>query len=324
MVSVIIVSFNTREILAECLMSLFRHAGEVPMEVFVVDNASKDGSPSMVRERFPAVRLIENSDNRGFAAANNQAYTLSQGDYVVLLNPDAYLQPESLANAVAFMDRTTGCGLSGGKIISPKGTLEPSARRFPSIRSKLLTISGISGRHPRSPILNRHEFGGFNHDAPMEVDWVPGTFTIVRRSMLESIGFFDERFYLYYEETDLCRRAKNAGWSVYFIPDASVIHIGGACSKTRKEKTFDDSGSQVLSFRLRSECLYYRKNHGAAMLIASTGLEIFWNLLIFTKNMVIPSEEAQRKRTASIGIGKQTLRALKDTRFGTISPPTPW
>lgn len=190
MVSVIIVSFNTREILAECLMSLFRHAGEVPMEVFVVDNASKDGSPSMVRERFPAVRLIENSDNRGFAAANNQAYTLSQGDYVVLLNPDAYLQPESLANAVAFMDRTTGCGLSGGKIISPKGTLEPSARRFPSIRSKLLTISGISGRYPRSPILNRHEFGGFNHDAPMEVDWVPGTFTIIRRSMLESIGFF--------------------------------------------------------------------------------------------------------------------------------------
>ncbi len=131
MVSVIIVSFNTREILAECLMSLFRHAGEVPMEVFVVDNASKDGSPSMVRERFPAVRLIENSDNRGFAAANNQAYTLSQGDYVVLLNPDAYLQPESLANAVAFMDRTTGCGLSGGKIISPRERSNPRQGAFP-------------------------------------------------------------------------------------------------------------------------------------------------------------------------------------------------
>ncbi|TCD48951.1 glycosyltransferase family 2 protein [Chlorobium sp. N1] len=324
MVSVLVVSYNTKDILRNCLQALLANSTGVLMEVLVVDNDSMDGSAAMVHDEFPDVRLIDNHVNSGFAAANNQAYRVAEGDYILLLNPDAYVREGSVANAVAFMEQTPECGLCGGKIISPEGRLEPSARRFPSVRSKLLTISGISGKHPDSPILNRHEFGGFKHDRPMEVDWVPGTFTIIRRSMLETIGFFDERFYLYYEETDLCRRAKKAGWKVFFIPTAEVMHIGGACSKTRKEKTFDEGASQVLSFRLRSECLYYRKNHGASMLLATTGLELFWNLLIFIKNLAVPSKEAQRKRSASIGNGRQILKALRDTRFGAVAPPTPW
>ena len=324
MVSVIIVSYNTKEILANCLAALFGQDRCIDMEVFVVDNDSKDASADLVRNEFPEVRLIDNRVNVGFAAANNQAFALSRGEYIILLNPDAYVKPYSIANAVEFMEQTPECGICGGKIVSPGGKLEPSARRFPSALSKLLTLSGISGKHPLSPVLNRHEFGGFAHDRPMAVDWVPGTFTIIRRSMLDAIGFFDERYYLYYEETDLCLRAKKAGWKVYFIPSAEVMHLGGACSKTRKEMAFDDGAAQVLSFRLRSEWLYYRKNHGLSALLAAAGTELFWHWLRHAKNRLLPSATSSSKGDAAAETCRLIVKSLKDTSFGTVAPPTPW
>jgi hypothetical protein len=324
MITVVIVSYNTCDILRNCLEALFRNNEGIDMEVIVVDNDSRDGTPDMVRNEYPKVRLIANRVNLGFAAANNQAFTVSSGRYIVLLNPDAYLKPASVANGIEFMDRHPRCGLCGGKIVSPEGRLEPSARRFPSALSKLLTISGLSWRYPASPLLNRHEFGGFAHDRPMGVDWVPGTFTIVRREMLDSIGFFDERFYLYYEETDLCLRAKKAGWEVFFIPNAEVMHIGGASSKTRKDKAFDSKAAQVLTFRLRSEWLYYRKNRGLAMLLASAGVELLWHAVRFVKNMLLPTGDAGLKRDTAAALNRQIIQSLRDTRFGLVSPPIPW
>jgi hypothetical protein len=293
------------------------------MEVFVIDNNSKDDSARMVQTEFPAVHLISNVKNVGFAAANNQAYALASGRYIILLNPDAYIQPLSMKKGIDFMDQTPQCGLCGGKIISPEGRIEPSARRFPSAYSKLLTLSGISGKFSNSPILNRHEFGGFAHDRPMEVDWVPGTFTIVRKEMLDSIGFFDNRFNLYYEETDLCLRAKKAGWKVYFIPYAEVMHIGGASSKTRKDKSFDNKAAQVLSFRMRSEWLYYRKNKGLSGILSTAGVELLWYVARYIKNL-LPAAGAKNKRVAALAVSRQIIHSLSDTRFGTISPPTPW
>jgi len=324
MVSVVIVSYNTQEILRNCLEALFEHSKGVAMEVFVVDNDSHDGSAAMVKNDFPSVMLITNHENLGFAAANNQAFALARGRYIILLNPDAYIRPLSLEHSIAFMDRTPMCGLCGGKIISPEGRLEPSARRFPSALSKLLTMSGLRGTFAHSPIVNYHEFGGFAHDKPMEVDWVPGTFTIVRKKMLDEIGYFDERFYIYYEETDLCMRAKKAGWTIYFIPDAEVMHIGGASSKTRKDKTFDNKAAQVLIFRMRSEWLYYRKNKGLVAMLAAAYVELLWYALRYTKNLLLPSREGEKKRIAALLIIKQIVSSLQDTKFGSFSPPTPW
>jgi N-acetylglucosaminyl-diphospho-decaprenol L-rhamnosyltransferase len=323
MVSVIIVSYNTKDILRNCLQALFTYSAGIEMEVFVIDNNSKDDSARMVQTEFPAVLLISNVKNVGFAAANNQAYALASGRYIILLNPDAYIQPLSMKKGIDFMDQTPQCGLCGGKIISPEGRIEPSARRFPSAYSKLLTLSGISGKFSNSPILNRHEFGGFAHDRPMEVDWVPGTFTIVRKEMLDSTGFFDNRFYLYYEETDLCLRAKKAGWKVYFIPYAEVMHIGGASSKTRKDKSFDNKAAQVLSFRMRSEWLYYRKNKGLSGILSTAGVELLWYVARYIKNL-LPAAGAKNKRVAALAVSRQIIHSLSDTRFGTISPPTPW
>lgn len=324
MVTVVIVSFNTREILANCLDALFKSGMGREMEVFVVDNDSRDQSAEMVAERFPEARLIANKQNFGFAAANNQAFRQASGEYIVLLNPDAYVLPSSIPNAVRFMDEHPECGLCGGKIISPEGRLEPSARRFPSPLTKLLTLSGLRAKFPQSRWLNWHEFGDFAHDRPMEVDWVPGTFTIVRKAMLDKIGPFDERFFIYYEETDLCLRAKKAGWKVYFIPDAEVMHIGGASSKTRKDKTFDSAASQVLSFRMRSEWLYYRKNYGIATMLASAGIELLWFSMRYLKNLLIPSGDAARKKEMARSTMSQVTRSVSDTQFGRFSPPIPW
>ncbi len=324
MVSVVIVSYNTRDILRNCLQALFEHSKGIDMEVFVVDNNSQDGSADMVKNEYPTVLLMANNQNLGFAAANNQAFPLAKGNYIVLLNPDAYIRPLSIQNSIAFMDKTPDCGLCGGKIISPAGQLEPSARRFPSALSKLLALSGLRGKFPQSAILNYYEFGTFAHDRPQEVDWVPGTFTIVRKKMLDEIGAFDERFYIYYEETDLCMRAKMAGWTIYFIPDAEVTHIGGASSKTRKDKSIENKSAQVLIFRMRSEWLYYRKNKGVTGLLSSAGIELLWYAARFTKNLLFPFGGAGNKRLAAISIIKQIITSLQDTKFGSFSPPIPW
>ena len=324
MVSVVIVSYNTRDILRNCLDALFEHGGGVEMEVFVVDNNSHDGSADMVKTDFPSVFVIANNQNLGFAAANNQAFVLAKGNYIILLNPDAYIRPLSIQNCIKFMDETPKCGLCGGKIISPAGTIEPSARRFPTALSKFLALSGLRGKFPQSRLLNYYEFGGFAYTKPLEVDWVPGTFTIVRKKMLDEIGYFDERFYIYYEETDLCMRAKKAGWTIYFIPDAEVMHIGGASSKTRKDKTFDNKAAQVLIFRMRSEWLYYRKNKGLVAMLAAAYVELLWYALRYTKNLLLPSRDGEKKRIAALLIIKQIVSSLQDTKFGSFSPPIPW
>ena len=323
-VSVIVVSYNTRDILRQCLQHLFAKSGESELEVFVVDNASADGSADMVRQEFPQIQLIANQENLGFAAANNQAYARAGGEYILLLNPDAYLKQDAVINVRTFLENHPECGLCGGRLVNLDGELDPSARRFPNCIYKFLTISGISARFPDSDLLNGYNFGSFAHDRPMEVDWVPGTFTMYRREMLEQTGLFDERFYIYYEETDLCLNAKRAGWKVYFIPDAEVIHIGGACSKTRKDKDYDPAASQVLVFRMRSEWLYFRKNYGLLSVLANAGVEWGWHAFRYLVNLVPGRKNGSAKRKSSAAIMGQINRSLKDTRFGRLSPPTPW
>ncbi len=324
MLSIIIVSFNTCNILRECLKALFDNSPGGGLEVFVVDNDSRDGSANMVQEEFPVVNLLANDKNLGFAAANNQAFREATGKYIILLNPDAFVKPHAVEKAVAFMDQNSGCGICGGRLESPDGSLDPSARRFPTWLSKFFTLTGISSRFPASPFFNRHDFGGFAHDRPIEVDWVPGTFTILRKDMLSQIGYFDERFYIYYEETDLCLRAKKAGWKIYFTPEPEVIHIGGASSQTRKDESYDPNASQVQSFRMRSEWLYYRKNEGLLQVMANAGIEMGWHLLRLVVNFLPGRSYAREKRAYSASTVRVIIKSLRDTKWGSISPAVPW
>lgn len=327
-ISIIIVSYNTVDLLKDCLNHLFQCSDGEDMEVFVVDNASCDGSAAMVKKHFSQINLIENRINMGFAAANNQAYKQARGEYIILLNPDAFIKPEAIKNAILFMENHPECGLAGGRLVNLKGKLDPSARRFPNSLNKFFTLSGLSDRYPSSKIIGRGDFKFFDHNSVMEVDWVPGTFTIYRRKMLESLSdqLFDERFYIYYEETDLCLRAKRNGWKVFFIPNAQVIHVGGASAKKRGDLTFDKGGSQVLKFRMRSEYLYFRKNYGMLSVLANAGVEIGWHMLRYVLNGLGNSlnKRKQAKASESLNIITHAVTALFDTYFGKKTPEIPW
>ncbi len=322
-VTVIIVSFNTCELLRDCLRSLLEEPGARPLEIFVVDNDSADGSADMVRTEFAQVSLIPNTVNVGFAAANNQAFEQSTGDYIFLVNPDAAVQAGSIDHAVEFLENHDDCALCGGKIVSPDGHLEPSARRFPTAWRNFAILSGLSDRYPNCRMFGGADYKHFDHETAIDVDWVPGTFTAIRRSVLEELGFFDERFYLYYEETDLCLRVRRAGKTVFFIPSAQVDHVGGACSQTRDDLEYDEGGAQLLKFRFRSEYLYFRKNHGIGSVLANAWVELAWHMLRWTVNLR-PGPERRAKRRESASIVKHGFAALRDTRFGTTCPPTPW
>jgi GT2 family glycosyltransferase len=322
--SVFVVAYESADRLSACLQSILdQSVSGGSVETIVVDNASSDGSADLVRREFPEATLIANEDNRGFAAANNQAWAVSRGDYLFLVNPDSILEPNALQGAIDYLEAHRECGLVGGLLLDDDGARAPSARRFPTLVRKMLTQSGIADRFPKSKILGGADYRWHDHHKPLDVDWVPGAFTAIRRDLVEQIGFFDERYYLYYEETDLCRRAKQYGWAVRFIPDAVVHHSGGASSRKVKQYTFDEAGSQVRPFRLRAECLYHRKNGGLLAVLGNVGFEWTWHQLRRAVNFR-PGRMAAAKRRYSRLLVRDIEDAVKATSLGLVCPPKPW
>lgn len=321
--SIFIISYNTRHTLERCLERLYSSKGIKEHEVVVVDNASSDGSPDMVRERFPNVRLLAMSWNTGFARANNLALRESRGEFLVLLNSDAFVQPDALSTALSFMDAHPSAGACGGLIIAEDGSAAPSARRFPTAFSKFCQLWGLAHRYAGSPLFDRHDYRHRDLAEPIPVDWVPGTFTVLRRSALEGLPLFDERFFMYYEETDLCRRLAKSGYGVWFVPDVRVTHIGGESAK-KVPQHFDVSGSQISLWRLRSEYLYLRKNHGLFAVLAHACIEMTLHMARMAVNSFRAGQTARDKiRDARRKLG-MCLRALTDTRLGAFSPAVPW
>lgn len=321
--SIIIVSFNTREVLRECLQSVMVATKNVSAEVLVVDNHSSDGSADMVEAEFPNVVLIRSDVNLGFGAANNVALERAQGQYFILLNSDAFLQPQGLEQAIQRMEATPDCGLAGGLLTGRDGAWQPSARSFHSILGDLIVFLGFAGKYPKSKF-----FGNFDrtwadvHEAA-SVDWVPGAFSIIRPEALKKVGLFDPVFFLYYEEVDLCKRIKDAGYSIWYWPDIVIVHIGGESSRSLKKLEFSSTAAQVVLWRMRSTLLYYRKHHGEQVLLAKW-LEMWLYSVSAFRNRFSkdPARQAKGKRSSTmVALMKQ---AWKDTDGGRISPPRPW
>jgi len=227
--SIIIVNWNTRELLAQCLESVGNEIlahGTVPKsaEVFVVDNASTDGSAALVRERFPWVQLIENAENVGFARANNQAMREATGKYIMLLNSDTQLLPGTLPPFLAFMEQNPAVGMVGPEIIDGQGKVQLSWAQFPTLLTELLGVH-LRGRKFLSPEV-------------YAVDWLAGACLLVRREVLEQVGLFDERFFLYSEETDWCKRIVVAGWQIVYYPAVRVLHYEGRSSIQDRERSY--------------------------------------------------------------------------------------
>ena len=258
--SIIIVNWNTRELLARCLASIYQHPPRVPFEVIVVDNASSDGSAAMVRERFPQVRLIENQENVGFAKGNNQAIAASQGKYILLLNSDTVVLPQALNRLIDFIETHPRAGMAGPRLLNPDGSLQPSCTPFPTLaREAWRLFHGY-----RIKPLAEYPMATWDEITPREVDVLMGACLLVRREVIDQIGLLDEAFFMYSEEVDWCLRTKRAGWLVWWVPQASVVHYGGQSSRQASEKMF----LQLY----RSKVLFFRKHYGPARTLAYKGL----------------------------------------------------
>jgi GT2 family glycosyltransferase len=284
-----------------------------------VDNASWDGSADMVAAKFSEIELVRAPHNLGFAAANNLGWQQARGEYVVLLNPDAFLAADTLTRAVHLMATDPAVALAGGLLVGRNGEHEPSARKFPSLLNDLLTLSGLADRFPHSRLFGRFNRTWADPQRPAYVDWVPGAFAIIRNSVLKRIGFFDERFFLYFEEVDLCRRLKKAGHRVAYWPELKITHFGGESSRTLSGQSFSNHGRQLTLWRMRSMLLYYRKHHGLLLAWLASSAEKTWHWLRAHKN-----RGQAEKSTESHEIVAHMRRAWSETLGGRVSPPRPW
>jgi len=224
-VSVVIVNWNTRDLLRNCLHSLCTQAGAVRFETIVIDNASSDRSAAMVAVEFPWARLIRNAHNRGFAAANNQGINIASGRYVLLLNPDTLILDGAIAKAVRFADMHPEAAVVGVRAFYGDGGLQENCFMFPSLLNLLLSLSQLSTLFAGNRLFGRARMTWWDYDAPRVVDVVAGFFMLVRRRAIEDVGLMDESYFMYSEETDWCWRFGCKGWKTMYTPEASIVHF---------------------------------------------------------------------------------------------------
>lgn len=228
--SILIVNWNTRELLRDCLQSVYAGLGALRAEVIVVDNASADGSADMVDACFSRATLIRNDANVGFAAANNQAMKIARGRHLLLLNSDTIVHGDVLSRSVQYLDENSQVGMMGCKVLNADGTTQMTCSRYPSFLNLLLQTTGAN-RVARIPWLQRYQMLDWQRDDERPVEVVSGCYLMIRRAALDAIGGMDESFFLYGEETDWCRRCADAGWDLRFAPVGTITHFGSGSSR---------------------------------------------------------------------------------------------
>lgn len=267
-----IVNWNTQEELRECLAGIFSQDNSISSEVIVVDNGSADGSAEMIRTEFAdRVVLIANPDNRGFGAAHNEAIKQSAGRYVLLMNPDSHVvSQDALKRMVEYMDANEDIGILGPRIVNPDGTLQFSARRFPPMFAGVFRHTILGRLFPKNRFVRGYLMSDESHDRIMDVDWVSGCAMLARKETLDEIGVFDERFFMYCEDVDLCKRAHQSGWRVVYYPEVEVSHRIGAAS--------DKNPIAMIKQHHRSYLLYFLKHeaHGPKALLIPLLLIALW------------------------------------------------
>jgi N-acetylglucosaminyl-diphospho-decaprenol L-rhamnosyltransferase len=292
--SIIIVSWNVRELLAACLASLPRGP-----QVIVVDNASSDGSAGMVREQFPDVLLLPNQANRGFTGGNNDGLKLAAGQLILFLNPDTIVDTDALPSLVDYLESHPAVGVVGPQLRYGDGTLQSSRRRFPTLATALMESTPLAWHWPPAinPWARRYRMEDQPAECEQEVDWLVGAALLTRREVLDGVGSFDEGYFMYSEELDWQRRVRAAGWKIVYFPDAIIMHYEGKSSE------------QVVAARHirfnRSKVRYFEKHHGSTAaetlrlaLLAMFALE--W-LLEATKYLLGSQRPSRRSRMNAYG-----------------------
>lgn len=251
--TITIASWNTREILRSCLQSLEAVRDEAAIEVVVFDNASEDGSPDMVRDDFPAVTLLKSDANLGFGAAHNRAMAVGGGRFFMPFNSDALMLPGAIPALLQFAQERPKAGFIGPKIQNPDGSLQYSCRRFPTIEAALFRNTFLGRLFPNNRFTREYLMQEWPHDEPRQVDWLSAAAVMVRREMVEQIGGFDERFFMYCEDVDWCLRAHEAGWENWYVPSAVVKHTIG--------RSTDIVANKMIRVFHKSMWLFYKKHY---------------------------------------------------------------
>ena len=265
-ISIIVVSYNTRAMTLNCLAALDAalEGDGVAAEIFVVDNGSADGSAAAVRGAFPGVRVIENARNAGFGAANNQAMRSAGGEFVLLLNSDAFVRPGAIGAMVRCLRDHPEAGAVGPRLLNGDGSLQRSCYKFPGPGRAAAEGLLLTAAFPNHRRLG--DYRAWDHAGGREVGFVIGACLLLRRAALDEVGMFDEDFFLYAEETDLCYRLRRAGWAVRFTPEAEVVHLNGGSGKAQPDRVFEE-------FQ-RGQERFVRKHHGRAGLAVYRAMRV--------------------------------------------------
>ena len=275
--SIVIVSWNTCDLLRKCLQSIQSTVPPISYEVVVADNDSHDGSPDMVEEEFPDARMIRTGGNLGFSAGNNLAIRTVTGSYILLLNPDAELMPNAARRMIEFADAHPDAAFVGPKLLNSDGTLQKNGRKFPTLLREVLGLTRlyrlIWGYYDRKMGWGRGDF-----DVTAEVDEVSGACILARKSAVDEVGLLDERFFMYYEETDWCFRMRKAGWKIYYLPEAEVMHHWAAGAKQ-----IGLEGSKIFH---KSQYLYFRKHHGILQALILRGISGLLLSILYAKRWI--------------------------------------
>jgi len=247
--AIIIVNWNTRDILEQCLHSVYSSKTTKHIDVWVVDNGSSDGSERMILEKYPQTRLITNNDNVGFAQANNQAITNSKGDYVLLLNPDTVVENDVIEVLVDYLEEHPDVGAVGPRLLNPDGSLQESAYPEPTLAREFWRMFHLD----RIKNYGEYPMGDWILTKTRDVDVLMGACFLIRRKVLNQVGLLDEEFFVYSEEVDLCTRIRNYGWRITWVPTVNVVHLGGQSTEQIQQEMF----LQLYQGKIQ----YFRKHH---------------------------------------------------------------
>jgi GT2 family glycosyltransferase len=287
--SVIIVSFNTRELTLACVQSVFAAMGDLALEVIVVDNASTDETVAALRATCAHVRIIANSRNLGFARGNNAGLAATQGRYLLALNSDTLVQPGALRALVNFMDAHLDAGACGPMLLNEDGSLQPSGRPLPSVWRLFVDMTKMYRLWQRDVFEQR----GRDYNLPARIGEVSGAALLIRRGVYERVGGFDEKLFAYYEDVDLCKRIGDAGYAIYYVPDAKIIHLWKRSSRATPEQAY--RAGQI------SARYYFRKHHGP---LAQAAVQT----MLLAKEVALVVVNALQGRRDAVNFHRRMLR----------------
>jgi len=283
--SIIIVSYNTKKLLKNCIESIYETAKNMNYEIIVVDNASVDGSPELIEEEFNSVALIKNKANLGFARANNQAIKLAKGRYLLLLNSDTILREGTIETMVHFIERTPRAAAVGPKVVGADGTLQNKGFFFPSIFFSVVILFGINRFFPEK--IKRRLFPQFYWDENdvREVDYLEGSCLLLRKEAVDEVGLLPEEYFMYFEDAEWCFRAKERDYEIWYLPTAEIIHYGSSSQLGKKTEVF-----------CRNRLLFYKRNVGVLKGVIVTMLMICASSVDFFRILMKPRNRKEYGR----------------------------